>query len=100
MLYCEKCRRLCDTNPCPQCGEQKLRTPEENDIVYLISGNETWSNVMEEILHENGIPCLKEGGRGTSKGGNLERTCQLFVPFGAYEKSKELLSNFSSSDSL
>ena len=94
MLYCEKCRRLCDKSPCPQCGEQKLRTPKENDPVYLVSEDATFSDVIEEILYENGIPCLKEGGRGGSRAGNLIRTCQLFVPYGAYAKSKELVSNF------
>ena len=94
MLYCEKCMMLCDEKKCPNCGIEKLRVPKENDPVFLMTKEGIWSGGIEEILKENSIPCLKQGIQGTAltiKMGDITETYQFFVPFGAYEKSKELL---------
>lgn len=94
MFYCEKCKLLCTDSECTNCGNKKLCEPKENDPVHLITKDAIWSGGIEELLKENGIPCLKQGIQGagiTAKLGYLTETYRFFVPFGAYEKSKELL---------
>lgn len=96
MLYCKKCRLLCTDSECQNCGNKKLSEPNANDSVFLISKEMIWSGGIEDILKENGIPCLKQGIQGagiSTKLGYLSEVYQFFVPFGAYEKSKELLSD-------
>jgi len=96
MFYCEKCKLLCTDDECMNCGNKKLYEPKENDPVYLITKDVMWSGTVEDILNQNNIPYLKEGllGAGiTSKAGYAVENYQFFVPFGAYKKSKELLTN-------
>ena len=97
MLYCEKCRLLCTDNDCHDCGAKKLREPKDNDPVYLMTKDSLFSDGIEYILKENSIPCIKQGLNGsgiTTQLGYITETYRFFVPFGAYNKSKELLDNF------
>ena len=96
MLYCKQCMLLCAETKCDHCGSSKLCEPKENDPAYLITKDITWSGGIEDILTENNIPYLKQGTLGaglTSKIGYGMENYQFFVPFGAYEKSKELLAD-------
>jgi hypothetical protein len=96
MRYCKKCKLLCSGEECEGCGNNKLCDPKENDTVYLITKDVIWSGAIEDILTKNDIPYLKQGllGAGvTSKVGYAMENYQFFVPFGAYNKSKELLAN-------
>lgn len=101
MLYCKKCKLLCYDSECVNCGNKKLLEPKENDAVYLITNNYIWSSEIEGILAKNNIPYLKKGllGAGiTSKIGQAKERYEFFVPFGAYEKSKELLFKYFEDD--
>ena len=96
MFYCEKCRLLTAGKQCHRCGKRRLRLPQNNDTVYLLTKEAIWSDGVEEILNEHNIPCLKQGvfGAGITSVTHLPETYHFFVPFGAYEKAKELLDNF------
>ena len=99
MLYCANCKRLCDADSlkCPNCRKKRLRPPEENDPVYLITRDAITAAIIEDILNQNNIPNLKQGLAGSliiSYVGYSRETCRIFVPYGAYEKSRELLGNF------
>jgi hypothetical protein len=94
MFYCEDCMLVNDEPVCPRCRAKKLRCPEENDIVYLLTREALYSGGIEEILKENGIPCLKRGVQGagiTERLGYSTETYEFFVPYGAYEKAKEII---------
>ena len=55
MLYCEKCRRNTEEDRCPECGRKKLREIREDDPCFLIERDVIWSEVIEDILKENGF---------------------------------------------
>ena len=94
MLYCKKCKFLSSDERCENCGNKKLCEPKENDPIYLTTKDVMWSGVVEDILSQNDIPYLKQGWLGAGMtwmiGNGMEKN-QFFVPFVAYEKSKELL---------
>ena len=95
MKYCEKCMLTTENDSCPKCGSQKLREPKDNDPVFLMIREAIWSGGIEETLKENGIPCLKKGLHGAAvterTGGYLNESYMFYVPYGALQKSKELL---------
>ena len=96
MLYCEKCMLLAPDNVCSSCKNRNVRDVKENDPVYLTTKDAIWSGVIEDMLTKNNIPYLKNGffGAGiTSTMGYSMEMYKFFVPFGAYKKSKELLSD-------
>lgn len=102
MLYCEKCKSLINSNICRLCGTKKVREPKENDAVYLVTRNYLFSKMLEDVLAKNNIPYLisRQGLCGTApaKAPSGTDEYKFFVPFGAYEKSKELLEDFFGED--
>lgn len=95
MLYCSNCMLLVDENVCYNCGKKKLCEPKPNDPVYLITKDFFVSAIVEDVLNQNHIPFLKQGTLGSviSIGfGCAVENYQFYVPFGFYEKSKELVS--------
>ena len=105
MLYCELCMILVEAyeNKCPECRHKKLRPPKDNDPVYLLSKEVLWSGGIEEVLKENGIPCMKKSLRGSAFSiifGQFGDLIRFYVPFAALEKSKELLAGFMGEDDL
>jgi len=86
-----------DEEKCPECRNKKLRPPKENDPTYLLSKAMLWSGGIEEILRENGIPCMKKSAQGSAFNvifGQFGDVLGFYVPFSALEKSKELLADF------
>lgn len=98
MLYCGNCMLLCEKAECPVCGNRKLRAPQANDPVFLTAQDFFQSRILEDALHEAGIPCEKRGQLGkamTLRLGEEMEEYQFFVPFGAYEKSMEIAAELS-----
>ena len=97
MLYCERCRALVDTSPC-YCGSKKVREPKANDVVFLVTRGGILASMLENMLADNDIPCLKyRQGIGLPLMGGMQLGMdeyQFFVPFGALEKAKEILEEF------
>jgi hypothetical protein len=67
----------------------------ENDPVYLTVNDVVASAAIEDILQQNGIPCEKQGmlGQGIQIG-FLYESYRFFVPYGAYDKAREVIANF------
>nr|WP_319489046.1 DUF2007 domain-containing protein [uncultured Caproiciproducens sp.] len=57
MLYCPKCQLLNDSDAdrCPACGSKKLRTPEPDDPVLLMTADEVKVGMIRAVFEENGI---------------------------------------------
>lgn len=57
MLYCEKCRSLCQdtTRKCPNCKSSKLRVAEETDLVLLHRADQYTASRLAEQFDEMGI---------------------------------------------
>ena len=83
MLYCSRCRTLTAEAACPEC-KAKTRQPEAGDPCLAARLPGVFSEMYEDILRQEGIPCLAEGelGAGISSivGARLEVT-DFYVPF-------------------
>ena len=93
MLYCEKCRRNTEEDRCPECGRKKLREIREDDPCFLIERDVIWSEVIEDMLKENGIPYLTRGRMGAGLAisvGPMFEKIRYYVPYACLEKAKEL----------
>jgi len=102
VLYCERCRKLFEDNEanragkCPVCRKARLRGPADNDPVFILSHNAFMSPGIEDILKRNGIPCIMQGevGGGILYLGYAFEFFRFYVPYGAYDKSRELLADY------
>ena len=103
MQYCSKCSIIFKThNRCPLCNNKKIRVPLENDAVFLAYIKDFYdAGMLANMLKENEIPYIKKANtvdfRAIS-GGFSYGSYDFFVPYGAYEKSKELLIYFNNED--
>ncbi|MCR4707147.1 MAG: DUF2007 domain-containing protein [Clostridiales bacterium] len=92
MQYCPKCRTLLEGDTCPDC-KGKTRVPEAGDPCLAVRMSGVFSEMYEDILRQEGIPCLAEGelGAGISSiiGTRLEVT-DFFVPFARLEEAETL----------
>ena len=58
MLYCPKCKSLCEDSAvrCPECGKRKLREPTQLDKVLLVTVSEMEAQRLEPAMRASGIP--------------------------------------------
>lgn len=58
MLYCPKCKALCEDSAvrCPECGRHKLRQPTQLDKVLLVTVTEMEAQRLEPVMQASGIP--------------------------------------------
>ena len=101
MLYCEKCMTIGFADKCPVCRRKMTREPGGGDLVFLMEKDAVLAASVEDILSQNGIPCLKKGRLGagiTAYVGYTMETFSFYVPYGAYEAAADLLSNFFEND--
>ena len=56
MLYCPKCKSLCEDSAvrCPECGKRKLREPTQLDKVLLVTVTEMEAQRLEPVMKESG----------------------------------------------
>lgn len=59
-MYCEKCRRIIETVPCPACNSRKVRNPEPGDLCFLTEQDYVSSGILEDVLKQDGIPYLRK----------------------------------------
>ena len=57
-LYCEKCNRIVETDPCPYCGSTPVRTEESPDLCFLTEQGFVQATILGDILTQNGIPYM------------------------------------------
>mgnify|MGYP003490638502 FL=1 len=97
MLYCPKCQVLStDDKICPSCGSKKLREPEQNDPVLLLTADEAKTEMIEAAFEEHNIPYEERisglGGPPSIILGKVANTNKnIFVPFGQIDACEELL---------
>lgn len=99
MLYCARCQSLCEEerSVCPNCKGKKLRPPEENDPVFFITAGKMDAGRISAALSEQGIPFeTRVSGPESSApavclGTAPASAARFFVPYGALEKSRQIL---------
>ena len=60
LLYCQRCKRLYSGDSCTDCGKGNGRSPEPEDLCFLIDLHELQSNILDDALRQKGIPFLKD----------------------------------------
>ena len=57
MLYCTKCRAVCEdtVTRCPSCKSSRLRTAYDNDLVRLHRADEYTAGRLRELFDEAGL---------------------------------------------
>ena len=83
-MYCEKCRRIIETERCPFCRGRRGRAPEPKDPCFLTEKDYISSGILEDVLRQNGVPFLKKdvmgAGMAIKVGPMLERS-RFYVPY-------------------
>lgn len=96
-MYCETCNLLTDTASCPDCGSRALRVPLAGDYCFLTEKELLWSPALEELLRDNGIPCVTKNVLGaglTSKIGTMQERSRFYVPYLKLRPAKALEEEF------
>lgn len=58
MRYCPKCRALCEDDTavrCPECGARRLRAPQPDDMVLLVTVIESEAENIRSALETSGL---------------------------------------------
>ena len=97
MLYCPACQVLCQGERCPSCGGGKLRLPQGNDPVLLMTADELECGRIAAVLEEHRIPheeriCGLEARPAAYFGPQAAANKNIFVPYSALDQCRDLLS--------
>ncbi len=88
-LYCKDCKMVFDeAKKCPYCGTKKIAPPQPDDVCLLCEKEQIWSDVLHEVLDDNGIPhfCKNVNGAGMKLGSLYERVL-FYVNYGDLERA-------------
>lgn len=96
MLYCPGCQVLCQGERCPSCGGGKLRQPQGNDPVLLMTADELECGRITAVLEEHQIPyeeriCGLEARPAAYFGPQAAANKNIFVPYSALDHCRSLL---------
>ena len=102
-MYCPNCNILTNEEKCPVCKGAYLRDPDPEDYCFLVEKELIWASSLEDLLKDNGIPCVTRNvlgaGLAAKIGSAMERK-RFFVPYSHYSTAKELAEEFFTSDFL
>ena len=94
MLYCETCGFLYEEGEkCPICRKNKGRPPQDGDPCFLTEKGQIESDMLEDVLRQNGVPCMKKSVSGAGIAmftGLLLEKFRLFVPYAELEKARDI----------
>lgn len=94
MYYCDRCRTVTETEPCPVCGKQVLSEANADTICFLVEKEMLWGEMFAGILKGNGIPFWYDTvlGAGTAiKIGPYREHYRFYVPFSFWEQANLLV---------
>lgn len=90
--YCAHCSRVTNEETCPECG-RPCHPAKEEDIVFLLEKAHPWSDMLADVLAQNGIPCLRQGNLGAGMGmivGHYMNVESLYVPYGRLQEAAKI----------
>ena len=91
-MYCEKCKHCFEGERCPNCRKGRVRQVRPDDPCYLTEQSSPWNGMLEDVLRQEGIPCVTSGrlgaGLSTYVGSVLEIT-RFYVRWSDMEKARE-----------
>lgn len=97
MLYCSKCQLLVgEGDRCPACGSRSLRSVEPTDPVLLMTSDRMEAEAVLAAFNDQNIPCeQRDSGIGAPPaifyGRSPQESVNLFVPFEALDRCREIL---------
>ena len=59
-LYCENCYVTFEEERCPVCGKKRKRGPAPSDPCFLTEKEQIWSEMLADVLEQNGIPFMEK----------------------------------------
>ena len=93
-MYCEKCKRLFEGERCPHCRRSRVRPVRAEDPCYLTERSAPWSDMLADVLRQNGIPFLTEGRMGAGlavRVGSMLESSRFFVRRDDLERTGEIV---------
>ncbi len=97
MLYCEQCGLLYDGEKCPSCKKRDGREPRNDDLCLLSERGQIEADMLEDVLRQNGIRCLKKsvGGAGLAMlTGLILESFKIFVNYEDFGAAREIADAF------
>lgn len=91
-MYCEHCQQLFDGRVCPDCHE-KGREPRDTDACFLVEKGHPWSDMLCDVLKQEGIPTLRQGSLGAGLMMTVGQYLDLesiYVPYHQLEKARDI----------
>ncbi len=89
-MYCEKCKRIIDSDRCPVCRSRRVRDPQADDLCFLTEQDYISSGILEDVLKQNDIPYLKKevlgAGLAIKVGPMLDRS-RFYVMYDLLDKA-------------
>ena len=99
-LYCENCYILFEGKRCPVCGRKSSRGPEPSDPCFLTEKEQIWSDLLADVLKQNGIPFMRENVLGAGlalKTGPLRERVRFYVLYGQMTEASDIVEGLFSS---
>ena len=94
MLYCESCGCLYEEGgKCPLCRRDRGRAPQPEDACFLAEKGQIESDMLEDLLRQNGILCMKKSTSGAGMAmftGLMLESFRLYVAYRDFEKAQEI----------
>ena len=93
-LYCENCYILFEGKRCPVCGRKSSRGPEPSDPCFLTEKEQIWSDMLADVLKQNGIPFMQENVLGAGlalKTGPLRERVRFYVLYSQLPEAADIV---------
>ena len=101
-LYCENCMKMIENTVCPEC-ERMGREPRDMDEVFLAERGHPWSDMLCDVLRQEGIPSLRRGSLGAGMMmtiGNFLDLESVYVNYCHLEKAREIYDSLFGADEM
>ena len=95
-FYCERCKRLSETEKECYCGKKKLRNVRNDDYCFLLEADESFGKMLKDCFENNGIECaLSPSGDGyrSALGMSLGKFL-IYVLYSKLDEAKEIVQFF------
>ena len=97
MLYCEACCVLYEEGRCPVCHSAHGREPRDDDPCFVAEKTQIDADILEDVLRQNGIPCLKKSVSGAAIAvytGRFLESFRIYVNFAQWEQANAIERDF------
>ena len=99
-MYCTRCQTAYEDDRCPVCGSKKGRPVHAEDICFLAEEDQLQADLLEDILHQEGIPVMKKSTIGAGmamKAGTLFERFRFYTRYEHLARAREILEELHSS---